>query len=166
MLEVRLFDTFRYKTMCFLLGREPYRLRRALLYSTRLRASTVAMPMIARRALPSRLTLVMRCTPTRDHICKKTHAHSPRQVAVAPSSPSPVGRSRAFPNTHGRTQWGGSSWLLRTRRTSASARRHKFPTKASVSGALSPAPPNRGLAGFDENVHATGASVHIMVCKA
>ena len=129
MLEVRLFDTFRYKTMCFLLGREPYRLRRALLYSTRLRASTVAMPMIARRALPSRLTLVMRCTPTRDHICKNTHAHSPRrQVAVAPSSPSPVGHSRAcdpFP-THVDARIGTAvSCLLKTRRMSASARRHK-----------------------------------------
>ena len=37
-----------------------------------------------------------------------------------------------------------------------------FSTKAS----LSPAPPNRGMAGFDEKAHATSASVHITVCKA
>ena len=88
----------------------------------------LAMPMIAWRALPSRLTLVVRCMPTREHICKHTHAHSPRQEAVAPSSPSPVGHSRAcdpFP-AHMDAHIGTAvSWLLKTRRMSASARRHK-----------------------------------------
>ena len=39
-------------------------------------------------------------TPTSYHICKNTHTHAPgRQVAVAPSSPSPMGHSRACRHT-------------------------------------------------------------------
>ena len=127
------------------------------------------MPMIARRALPSRLTLVMRCTPTRDHICKKTHAHSPRQVAVAPSSPSPVGRSRACDPFPEHTDAHSGTAALGYSRHEACPRPPEGTnlfTKASDSEALSPAPPNRGMANFDEKARATGASVHITVCKA
>ena len=36
----------------------------------------LAMPMIAWRALPSRLTVVVRCIPTRDHICESARTLS------------------------------------------------------------------------------------------
>ena len=131
------------------------------------------MPLIARRALPSRLNLVMRCTPTRDHICKNTHARALQRarssaaggsgpvVAVASGALQGVG-SKFAPHTRALTV--GRQFLGYSGRDACP--RPPEGTHFSAKASLSPAPPNRGMAGFDEKAHATGASAHITVCKA
>ena len=75
---------------------------------------------------------------------------------------------RAIPSQHTWTRTLGRQFLGYSRRDACPRPPEgtKFSTKASDSGVVSPAPPNRGMAGFDEKAHATSASVHITVCKA
>ena len=111
------------------------------------------MPMIARRALPSRLSLGVRCMPTRDHICKKSAHTLQGKWQWPPNRRRQSGTlGRAIPSQHTRTRTLGRMFLGYSRRDACPRPPEgtQFFTNASDSGVVSPAPPNRGMAGFDE----------------